>query len=129
MITKDADRSSSSLPQMRHCCHINWSALRDASCSEWDVWVVSRAIHPAICFSRFRRQTPTRLSPKAPPSLVMLPNDRIDPLFQATIEATEEAGVNAMLAAQTMTGADGIRVFGLPGDRVVAALRKYNRMK
>jgi len=37
--------------------------------------------------------------------------------------------VNAMLAAQTMTGADGIRVFGLPGDRVVEILRKYNRMK
>jgi D-aminopeptidase len=63
------------------------------------------------------------------PALVMLPNDRIDPLFQATIDATEEAVVNAMLAAQTMTGADGIRVFGLPGDRVVAALKKYNRMK
>ena len=63
------------------------------------------------------------------PSLVMLPNERIDPLFQATVEATEEAVVNAMLAAQTMTGADGIRVFGLPGDRVVAALKKYNRMK
>ena len=63
------------------------------------------------------------------PALVMLPNDRIDPLFHATIDATEEAVVNAMLAAQTMTGADGIRVFGLPGDRVVAALKKYNRMK
>ncbi|HEU5130672.1 MAG TPA: P1 family peptidase, partial [Pyrinomonadaceae bacterium] len=63
------------------------------------------------------------------PSLVMLPNDRIDPLFRATIDATEEAVVNAMLAAQTMTGADGIRVFGLPGDRVVTALKKYNRMK
>ena len=62
-------------------------------------------------------------------SLKMLPNDRIDPLFQATIEATEEAVVNAMLAAETMTGADGIRVFGLPGERVVEALRKYNRMK
>ena len=34
-----------------------------------------------------------------------------------------------MLAAETMTGADGIRVFGLPGDRVVAALKKYSRMK
>ena len=63
------------------------------------------------------------------PALTMLPNDRIDPLFRATIEATEEAVVNAMLAAQTMTGADGIRVFGLPGDRVVQVLRKYNRMK
>ena len=62
-------------------------------------------------------------------SLKMLPNDRIDPLFRATIDATEEAVVNAMLAAETMTGADGIRLFGLPGDRVVAALKKYNRMK
>jgi D-aminopeptidase len=68
-------------------------------------------------------------NPEGTPSLVMLPNDRIDPLFRATIDATEEAVVNAMLAAQTMTGADGIRVFGLPGDRVVTALRKYNRMK
>jgi len=67
--------------------------------------------------------------PDGTPSLSMLPNDRIDPLFQATIDATEEAVVNAMLAAQTMTGVDGIRVFGLPGDRVVAALIKYNRMK
>jgi D-aminopeptidase len=67
--------------------------------------------------------------PEGTPSLTMLPNDRIDPLFSATIDATEEAVVNAMLAAQTMTGADGIRSFGLPGDRVVATLRKYNRMK
>lgn len=63
------------------------------------------------------------------PALTMLPNERIDPLFRATIDATEEAVVNAMLAAQTMTGANGLRVFGLPGDRVVAALKKYNRMQ
>jgi len=68
-------------------------------------------------------------SSEGTPALKMLPNDRIDPLFRATIDATEEAVVNAMLAAQTMTGVDGIRVFGLPGDRVVAALKKYNRMK
>lgn len=68
-------------------------------------------------------------SDEGTPSLKMLPNDRIDPLFRATIDATEEAVVNAMLAAETMTGADGIRAFGLPGDRVVAALKKYNRMK
>ena len=62
-------------------------------------------------------------------SLKMLPNDQMDPLFRATIDATEEAVVNAMLAAETMTGVDGIRLFGLPGDRVVELLRKYNRMK
>ena len=94
-----------------------------------DGWVVSQAIHPVICFSRFPPPTPARPRPEGTPSLTMLPNDRIDPLFQATIDATEEAVVNAMLAAQTMTGADGIRVFGLPGDRVVATLKKYNRMK
>ena len=80
-------------------------------------------------FLAFSTANADAAKPDGTPSLVMLPNDRIDPLFQATIDATEEAVVSAMLAAQTMTGADGIRVFGLPGDRVVAALRKYNRMK
>ncbi len=61
-------------------------------------------------------------------TIKMLENDRIDGFFQATIDATEEAVVNAMLAAETMTGADGIRLFGLPGERVVAALKKYGRM-
>ena len=68
-------------------------------------------------------------SEEGTPSLKMLPNNQMDALFRATIDATEEAVVNAMLAADTMTGADGIRLFGLPGDRVVAALKKYNRMK
>ena len=80
-------------------------------------------------FLAFSTANPGAANGDGTPALVMLPNDRIDPLFQATIDATEEAVVNAMLAARTMTGADGIRVFGLPGDRVVAALKKYNRMK
>jgi L-aminopeptidase/D-esterase-like protein len=50
-------------------------------------------------------------------------------LITHRLTSAEEAVVNAMLAAETMTGADGIRVFGLPGDRLVAAMRKYNRMK
>jgi len=80
-------------------------------------------------FLAFSTANPGAAKPEGTPALVVLPNERIDPLFRATIEATEEAVVNAMLAAQTMTGVDGIRVFGLPGDRVVAALKKYNRMK
>jgi D-aminopeptidase len=80
-------------------------------------------------FLAFSTANANAAKPDGTPALVMLPNDRIDPLFGATIDATEEAVVNAMLASQTMTGADGIRVFGLPGDRVVAAMRKYNRMK
>lgn len=62
-------------------------------------------------------------------SVRMVLNDRIDPFFIATIEATEEAIVNAMLAAQTMTGADGLRLHGLPRDRVMQAMRKYGRVQ
>lgn len=60
--------------------------------------------------------------------LTMLPNDRMNPLFEATVDATEESILNAMLAAETMTGADGNRVYSLPADRLVAELRKYGRM-
>ncbi len=56
------------------------------------------------------------------------PNSRMDPLFRATIDATEEAVVNAMLGAETMEGSDGVRVPGLPGSVVVEALQKAGRM-
>ena len=58
----------------------------------------------------------------------MLSNERITPLFRATVQATEAAIVNALLAAETMEGADGMRVSALPHDRLLAALRKYNRL-
>src|SRR5512140_1403831 len=61
--------------------------------------------------------------------LTMMSNDAISPLFAATIQATEEAILNAMLAADTMTGANNLRVYGLPADRVMAILRKYGRIK
>ena len=62
-------------------------------------------------------------------SVTMLSNARISSLFLATVQATEEAIVNAMLASDTMTGADHFRVYGLPANRVVDALRKYGRLK
>jgi D-aminopeptidase len=55
----------------------------------------------------------------------MLANGRMNGLFEATVQATEEAILNALLAAETMTGADGHRVYALPHDRLLAALRKY----
>jgi len=58
----------------------------------------------------------------------MLPNARINPLFYATVHATEEAILNAMLAAETMTGADDLRLYALPHDRLLAAMRKYGRV-
>jgi len=60
--------------------------------------------------------------------LQMLPNEHMDRLFLATVQATEEAITNAMLAAETMTGADGVRVSGLPGQEVVEILRRYGRI-
>ena len=54
-------------------------------------------------------------------------NDRMSPLFTATVEATEEAIINAMVAATTMTGVDGHTVEALPHDKLQQALKKYNR--
>jgi D-aminopeptidase len=59
----------------------------------------------------------------------MLQDERIDPVYEATVQATEEAIINAMLAAKTMTGADYLRVPALPHDRLKAVLRKYNRLR
>lgn len=61
--------------------------------------------------------------------LEMLPNDQISPLFEATASATEEAIVNAMVAAETMDGVNGNKVYAIPHDRLVAALKKYGRIK
>jgi D-aminopeptidase len=60
--------------------------------------------------------------------VTMLPNERLDPIFLATVQATEEAVVNAMVAAETMTGKDNHTVEGLPHDRLREILKKYNRL-
>jgi L-aminopeptidase/D-esterase-like protein len=60
--------------------------------------------------------------------VALLPDERITPLFEATVQATEEAVVNAMLAAETMIGADDVKVYALPHDRLRDVLRKYNRL-
>jgi D-aminopeptidase len=61
--------------------------------------------------------------------LTMLNDERIDPIYEATVQATEEAIINALLAAQTMTGADDLRVTALPHDQLRSILRKYGRLK
>jgi D-aminopeptidase len=55
-----------------------------------------------------------------PVAITMLPNARMTPFFQATVEATEEAIVNALVAAETMTGRDGVIAHRLPHDRLRA---------
>lgn len=59
--------------------------------------------------------------------LRMLNDDHIDELFWAAIEATEEAVLNALVAAETMTGRDGITFHALPHDRLVEVMRRYGR--
>ena len=60
--------------------------------------------------------------------LKMMPNDMLEPVFAATVQATEEAVINAMVAAQTMTGIENHKVSALPHDQLRAVLRKYNRL-
>ena len=62
-------------------------------------------------------------------SVQTVPNDLIDPIFGAVVEATEEAVVNALIDNQTMTGAGNHRVEALPHDRLRELLKKYNRLK
>jgi L-aminopeptidase/D-esterase-like protein len=88
-------------------------------------WAGNQSGDLFLAFSTANRSNATA---KGESSLRMVANDSMDPFFRATIEATEEAVVNAMLAADTMTGADGLRVYGLPADRVMQALRKYGRV-
>ncbi len=58
-----------------------------------------------------------------------LPNDLIDPLFEATVQAVEEAIINAMVAAETMEGINGNKSYALPLKLVIDLLKKYNRIK
>lgn len=58
----------------------------------------------------------------------MTPNALMTGLFEATVQATEEAIVNALVAAETMTGIDGNRVYAIPHDRLTEVLGKYNRL-
>ena len=59
----------------------------------------------------------------------MLPNDLITPLFEATVQSVEESIVNAMIAAETMTGINGNKSYALPHDPLLKVLKKYGRVK
>lgn len=78
-----------------------------------------------IAFSTANSKAAYRLENQ---TALFVPNDAMGPIFLAAVEATEEAIVNALVAAQTMTGADGYVVHALPHDRLRAALKKYGRL-
>jgi len=79
-------------------------------------------------FIAFSTANPNAVSSKGNAALAMLPNDSMGSLFEATVEATEEAIINALVAAETMVGADNHKVVALPQDRVRQILKKYNRL-
>ena len=79
-------------------------------------------------FITFSTANPGAVGGKGLHQITMLPNDSLDPIFLATVQATEEAVINAMIAADTMTGINGYTVYALPHDRLREVLKKYNRL-
>jgi D-aminopeptidase len=79
-------------------------------------------------FIAFSTANPGAADHKGIHDLKMLPNDRLNPLFLAAVQATEEAVINAMVAAETMTGINDHTVIALPHDRLREVLKKYNRL-
>jgi L-aminopeptidase/D-esterase-like protein len=80
-------------------------------------------------FITFSTANPTAFQRKEFTKLDGMPNDLINPLFEATVQAVEEAIINAMIAAETMVGINGNKAYGLPHNLVIDLLRKYNRIK
>lgn len=81
-----------------------------------DIFIAFSTANPGAAVSKGVRQ------------ITMLPNQRLNPIFLATVQATEEAIVNAMVAAETMKGINDLEVIGLPHDKLREVLRKYNRL-
>ena len=79
-------------------------------------------------FIAFSTANPHAEGGKTVVDLKFLPNDALDPVFAATVQATEEAIINAMVAAKTMIGIENHKVTGLPHDRLREVLKKYNRL-
>ena len=79
----------------------------------------------------FSTDSSLRIPHNTPDKLLhhVLSNDAMSPLFMATIEATEEAIINSLLAAETMKGKNGRVVEGLPMDKLKEIFKKYNRIK
>jgi len=79
-------------------------------------------------FVAFSTANGTSWSSDSVSAVRMVTNDRLTPIFQATVQATEAAITNALLAAETTTGANDLRIHAMPVDRMLAAMRKYGRM-
>ena len=87
-----------------------------ASNGSGDIFIAFSTANPDVA-------KPTFITP-----VQMLPNDQMNPLFEATIQATEEAIINALIAAETMIGYDGYQVTAIPHDRLCDVLKRYGRL-
>ncbi len=79
-------------------------------------------------FIAFSTANPGAVGAQGLHQLTMLPNESLNPIFLATVQGTEEAVVNAMVAAETMTGINNHTIIALPHDRLREVLKKYNRL-
>jgi D-aminopeptidase len=85
-----------------------------------------------LCFATGNRgMPPTEAEPDGhgATDIRALIDRALDPLFEATVEATEEAIINALVAAETMTGRDGHTAHRLPHDRLVEVMRRHGRLR
>ena len=80
-------------------------------------------------FIAFSTANPGVAAGKSATGTLILPNDSLDPIFEAGVQATEEAILNAIVGAETMTGVDGHKVYALPHDLLRQTLKKYNRLQ
>ena len=79
-------------------------------------------------FIAFSTANPAAAGSQGLHQLTMMPNDKLDPIFLATVQATEEAVINAMVAAKTMKGVNDREVIALPHEGLRVVLKKYNRL-
>jgi L-aminopeptidase/D-esterase-like protein len=78
-------------------------------------------------FIAFSTQAPQSNSKGTLETWRSVPKERLDKIYEATVQATEEAIINSMIAAETMKGNNGSVIYALPHDRVQEILKKYNR--
>ena len=79
-----------------------------------------------VAFSTANEHAATPSGPAA--NISMLTNESLNPIFEATVQATEEAIVNALVAAEDMTGVNGHKITALPHDGLQQVLKKYDRL-
>jgi L-aminopeptidase/D-esterase-like protein len=80
-------------------------------------------------FLAFSTATPVHNSSETRETWSVLPKSLLNPVFKGTVEATEEAIINVLVAAETMEGINGNMIFAIPHERLMTVMKQYNRAK